>query len=133
MKRIPAFLALIAFAIAGCEKTTTEGPQGKKLTIYKPADQTVMRGENNEIAITVARTNFEGALRIQFDDLPKGVKVLDADKGIPAGESRIVFLLHADPDADLVSNHVAKVTVEGPDEMMALETFQISVKDRAVP
>lgn len=132
MKWTPAFLALIGFALAGCEKSTTQGPQGKKLTIYKPADQTLVRGETNEIAITIARTNFDAPIRIKIDGLPKGVEISGL-REFASSESRLNLVLHASADADLVENHVVKVTVEGPDQMAAAETFQLTVKDKSVP
>lgn len=124
-----AAIALMVAAI-GCEKTTVEGTNGKKLTLLHPASQTLKRGETNQIDITVTRTNFSEAVGVVFSDLPKGTTVVESKK--IAGDKNIgTYTIHSAPDADMVNNHVVKVTVEGPDGMKATETFQITVKDRS--
>ncbi len=123
-----AALALVLAAL-GCEKTTVEGPSGKKLTVVQPASQTLKRGETNEIAIMVTRTNINSPLTVKFENLPKGVTVIE-DKKIAADQNVVNFTLHAAPEADLVENAQSKVTVAAPDGLMATETFKITVKDR---
>jgi hypothetical protein len=118
----------LALACLSCEKTTVEGPSGKKLTVTQPSSQTIKRGENNVIAITVTRTNINDPLTVKFDNLPKGVTVIE-DKKIESGQNSANFPLHAAPDADLVENAQSKVTVSAPDGMMATETFKVTVKD----
>ncbi|KAF0244231.1 MAG: hypothetical protein FD180_2741 [Planctomycetota bacterium] len=113
----------------GCEKTSVEGASGKKLTLLQPASQTLKRGETNQIAITVARSNFADPVAVKFSNLPKGTTVVE-DKKIDADKNIGTYTLHSGPDADLVTNHVAKVTVEGPGGMTATESFQITVKDK---
>jgi hypothetical protein len=125
-----AALALL-LVMVGCDKTTVEGPGGKKLTVVQPSNQTLKRGEINEIAIKVARTNTGAPLKVEFEGLPKGVTVIEDSKKISSDQNVVNYTLHAAPDADLVQNSQAKVTVSTPDGMKATETFTITVKDRA--
>jgi hypothetical protein len=126
--RLAAALALLVSAL-GCEQTSVEGTGGKKLTLLAPASQTLKRGETNQIAITVTRSNFADSVSVKFSNLPKGTSVVE-DKKIDADKNIGTYTLHSNPDADLVTNHVAKVTVEGPGGMTATESFQITVKDK---
>jgi len=123
-------LALAVIVWGGCKQTAVEGPSGKKLTLMKPADQTIKRGETNQVKVSINRDNFRDTVSITFDDLPNGVQVQDKDKKIAAEESSGVFTLVADPKADLVTNHNAKVTAMGPDGMKVTETFKVTVKEK---
>lgn len=120
---------LLALA-GGCEKTAIEGPGGKKLTLSKPADQTIKRGETNDVKVSVSRTNFRDAVAVRFENLPAGVTVQDKDRKIAAEENSATFTLHAAPDAAIVSNQEVKVTVVGPDGMSVMESFKLNVKDK---
>ncbi|MBI2919709.1 MAG: hypothetical protein HYY18_01340 [Planctomycetes bacterium] len=121
--------ALFLAAATGCEKTTVQGPAGKKLTIVKPADQSLKRGEINEVLVMISRENFGGEVEISFENLPKGVHVADI-RPIPSDKSRGTYTLHADPEAGLVENHQVLVTASGPDGMRATEMFGISVREK---
>jgi hypothetical protein len=124
-------LALLVFALfsPGCEKTTVEGPSGKKLTVVKPSDATIRRGSNDKVNIMVTRDNFKGPVTVRFEDLPKGVSV--AENGGDIEDNSRTFVLVAADNADLVTNHTAKVTVSGPEGMSASEQFKITIKDKA--
>ncbi len=126
--RCAAAIALVLVAL-GCEQTSVEGPTGKKLTLLQPTSQSLKRGETNTISITVTRSNFADAVSVKFSDLPKGTTVVESKK-IDADKNIGTYTLHSAPDADLVANHVAKVTVEGPDGMTATETFKITVTEK---
>ena len=123
-----AVLMFLACGV-GCERSTAEAPGGKRLTLFQPARQALKQGETNDIAVMIHRENFEGDVRVAFDNLPRGVTVL-ALRPISAGKDREVYTLHAAPDAGLVANHMARVTVEGPDGLKASEMFGISVEAR---
>jgi hypothetical protein len=125
-----AAAALLVF-IGGCQKTTVEGPSGKKLTLVKPADQTVKRGETNEVLVVVTRDNFRDPVEVKFENLPAGVQVLDAANKIATEDKTAKYTLKAEPNAALVDNHEVKVTVIGPDGMKATESFRLSVKDKS--
>jgi hypothetical protein len=125
-----AFLSLFMI-VAGlaCERSSTMGSAGKKLSIIKPSDQTLKRGEVNDLAISINRDNFSSPVKVKFQRLPKGVEVVEP-RDIPADQTRIVYTLHAANDADLVENYEAMVTAEGPDGMATTETFRVSVRDK---
>ncbi|MBI2921431.1 MAG: hypothetical protein HYY18_10150 [Planctomycetes bacterium] len=132
MKR---FLVLAGFALAlvltgiGCGTTSATGPGDKKLTLVKPANQTLNRGDINRIAITVVRENIAPDIPIRFTNLPDGVKVIEKDKKFEEDEIIVNYTLFAANDADLVEGHVVKVTAEGPDGLAVTETFEVSVKE----
>lgn len=125
-------MILSLFVVAGCGKTTVQGPEGKELTLFEPADQTLERGETNEIAIQIMRSDWDGPVRVEFTGLPKGVSVIDL-RDLNPSESRIGFTLQAALDADLVSNSLVHVTAHGPDGMKATESFRITVVERGEP
>lgn len=122
---------LAVFAAAGCEKATATAPSGKRLTLYRPVDQKLQQGETSEIEILVLRVNFDDAVKVRFQDLPSGVTVLSTPP-IPAGRDRGLYTLHAAPDAGIVSNAVARVTVEGPEGLAVTEMFGVTVEARKV-
>jgi hypothetical protein len=126
---IATALTLVLFL--GCSKTTVQGPDGKKLTLVKPTDQSVVRGETNKVMVTISRSNFRDAVTVKVEDLPAGVKIQETDLKIAQGDNTVSFTLLADADAKVVANHVAKVVVTGPDNMQATETFKVTVKDKA--
>lgn len=126
--RCSAVIALLAAGI-GCEQSTVQGENGRKLSVVQPSSQTMNRGDTNKIDISVSRTNFGDALGVTFSDLPRGTTVVE-DKKIASDRSSGTYTLHSAPDADLVTNHVSRVTVEGPGGMTATETFKITVNDR---
>lgn len=131
MKILSLFaIAMLAVASSGCEKSTVKGSAGRRLTLYKPADQAIVRGETNTMAIVIARDNFEGDVPLRIDQLPDGVSVVEKTV-IPGGRDRLVVTLYAKPDARLVENWTARITARGPDRLEASEFFLVTVKDRA--
>lgn len=131
MNRQIAFtvLGIVCLAVPACEKTTVEGPQGKKLTLVKPMDSTLKRGATEKVSIAVTRENFTGPVTVRFDQLPKGVTVADGGNEIEGNERTFVF--QASDTADLVQNHAATVTISGPNGMSATEQFKITVKEKS--
>jgi hypothetical protein len=132
MRRI-ALLTSVALAVivwGGCKQSTVEGPSGKKLTLTKPADQTLKRGEPNQVKVSINRDNFRDAVTITFEDLPAGVQVQDKEKKIAPEENSATFTMQADAKAEMVTNHNVKVIATGPDGMKVTEVFKISVKDK---
>src|SRR5262245_45024849 len=125
---VPAFLLA---ALVGCESRTVEGPGGKKLTLSKPADQTLRQGGTNDVRISITRDNFRDAVTVRFENLPEGVQVMDRDKKIAAEDKSGTFTLKADDTAPPVENHEVKVTAEGPDGMKVTEPFKLTVKPRS--
>jgi len=128
-KLIATSLCIVGLA-AGCEKSTVQGDAGKKLTLVKPLDQSIVRGETEKVSVVVTRKNFEGPVMVRFDDLPRGVSLVDTATSINGNENEKVFVLKASTDADLVKNHTATVTATGPDSMSVTEKFEITIKDK---
>ncbi|MCE9582764.1 MAG: hypothetical protein K8T20_09745 [Planctomycetes bacterium] len=128
-------LVLSAFALAcllpglGCTTTSANGSGGKKLTMVKPMNQTLKRGDTNKVAISIMREGITSEVAVRFDNLPKGVKVIETDKKAHEGEYIVNYTLFAANDAGLVTGSVVKVTAEGPDGLAVTETFEVSVKE----
>lgn len=127
-KRALLSLTFATFAIAGCEKTTVEGPNAKSLTLKQPSGTTIQRGNTAKVDVLVTRSNFSGPVTAEFNNLPSGVSLVDAGGKIEGSER--TFVLKASPNADMVANHKAKVSIHGPDGMTATEEFEITVKDK---
>lgn len=117
-----------AALIAGCASSTAKGVGGRELTIVRPASQTLHRGETNRVAIVVRRENLPSNVTIRFEQLPKGVSVVEADRKVAPGELGVDYTLVAANDADLVTNYQARVTAEAPDGLSASETLTLTVK-----
>jgi hypothetical protein len=114
---------------AGCEKSTVSA-NGKKLTVVKPADQTIKRGETNEVKIVIKRDDFRDPVSVRFEGLPTGVKVQDESRQIAAEENSATFTLRAEPDAALTKDQMVYVTVSGPG-LKTEESFKLTVKDKS--
>ena len=129
-KLLTTSLCVVGLA-AGCEKSTVQGDAGKKLTLVKPINQSITRGETEKVSVVVARTNFDGPVMVRFDDLPRGVSLVDTVTNINGNENEKVFVLKAAADADLVKSHRATVSATGPDGMTVKEQFEITIKEKA--
>lgn len=132
MKRIITCMlapALIAFAAAGCSKDTAKDAQGKELTLVRPASQTLEQGKTNGILLVISRRGFDSPVKIDFDNLPKGVKVAE-DEVIPAGDTTRTFTLVAEDDAALVSKVLVRVEAKA-EGLKATETFELTVKAKS--
>lgn len=125
-------LVTVSFVfLGGCKHSTVEGTGGKKLTLVKPANQTIKRGDTNQVTVGVTRSNFSDDVTISFDNLPQGVSVVDKEKKIAGSDNTATYTLKADANAALVTNHEVKVTASGPDGMKVTESFTLTVQDNA--
>jgi hypothetical protein len=130
-----SFLVLSGFVLAcilpglGCSSTSASGTNGKKLSMLKPTNQTLKRGDTNQVAITVWRESINSDVSVSFDNLPKGVKVIEKDKKMKDSDYIVNYTMFAANDAGLVSGQVVKVTATGPDGLAVTETFEMSVKE----
>jgi hypothetical protein len=124
-------MLMLGFAFAsstGCEEQTrVEAPGGAALVLEKPNSVTIHRGGTAELEIKVERTALTQPIEVTFDQLPEGVKVINAELQI-AGDSA-KYVLEAGPEAALVGNHAAKVTAEAGD-VTATEALTITVKEK---
>ena len=135
MKRSIALLtssfafALVLVAAPGCERTTVETSGGSKLTLKKPADQTLVRGKTNDVRVEIDRKDLAGPVEVEVDRLPKGVHVATDNTSIPQEQESVTLTLHADPNADLVTNHRVTVKAKASPGVEATEVFQVTVKE----
>lgn len=125
------FPAAALLILVGCQQSTVEGPDHKKLTLKKPFDVTIKRGDTSQVSVSIDRDNFRDAVSVGIENLPKGVSVQDRDSKIATGENSGKFTLKADDNAELVTNHEAKVTVTGPNGIKVTEPFKVTVKDKS--
>lgn len=123
-----AVAAVVVLASSGCESTTVKGEGGQKMTLVRPKSQTLTRGETEKVTITILRENIESDIVVRFDDLPRGVKVVEEDRKVNPDDTVVTYTLYADDQADLVEEHQAKVTVEGPNGLKATEFLELTVK-----
>lgn len=128
-RKICTVALLTCIASVGCERTTVEGPGDRELTLIKPADTSITRGSTAEVSVMVTRDNIPGAVSVAFERLPDGVTV-ENEGGVIEGNER-TFVLSAAKGADLVKDHMAVVSIRGPDGMTAREEFAITVEDRS--
>lgn len=128
-------LGLVAGTLVGCsdsdgrvggvDKTTVDGSNGMRLTLHKPRNVTIERGEAESVGVNVERDNFDGEVTITISQLPAGVEAVDSPRTTRGNHEEVV--LRASKDAALVRNHQALVTVEGPDGIRATESIEISI------
>jgi len=128
---VPA--ALLLALIVGCPRpasTVVNSRGDKKLTLTQPSNVTIARGGNAEVTAKISRDGFRDPVTVTFSQLPPGVEAKDKDTKIAAEATSGTFTLHAKEDAPLVTNHEARITVTGPDNMTQTDTFKITVKEK---
>ena len=121
-------LALAVLAVS-CEKTTTGSVDGRQLTVYQPGDQTVKKGEPNQVKVTIDRKNFRDPVKVSFDRLPEGVVATDKDKQISSEETSATFTLKAEAQAPLVTNHRVEVVARAPEGLESRQAFHLTIKE----
>lgn len=121
-------LAASALVLTACASTTSTGGDGARLTLVEPADQTLVRGETNDLAILIRRSNHSGPLALDFDDLPDGIEVVQEDPRVDDGGSMATVTLYAEPDADLTEGHPVRVTARAENGLEVSEWFEISIR-----
>jgi hypothetical protein len=132
MKSLVAWMIVPALTLifaSGCGEKRTVTKEGKELTMLKPANQVMAQGETNKVNITIRRTGFEGEVKIDFDNLPRGVSVAE-DGRIPPDDFMRAFSLVAADDAPPVEKHVVTVHAKA-DDLKVTQTFELTVKARA--
>jgi uncharacterized membrane protein len=122
---------------AGCEQTTTTGPQGgttartaspKRLTLTAAKDQTIRRGDTDKILVAINRDNFNDPVTVRVTGLPKGISVLEGnDAVIPGGSNSATVTLKAAADADL-GEHNVTLSAEAAGLEKNSQVFRLTVK-----
>ncbi len=123
-------LTLLAGFLPACGSQTVRGPDGTSLKIEEPADEQIRRGDNGRVMVWIERGNFAGEITIRVEGLPRGVTVRNEPLVISEFDNRITILLHADFDAEVVSDVPVKVTATAPNGMEVSESFDITVHNR---
>jgi len=100
MKRMSLALAAgLLIGLTGCGDTGKGGAGDKKLKVTGPGTAvSVKPGATEQFTVSVARTNFDDDVTLDFKGLPDGVTVEDPHK-IDKGVKEKKFTLKADKDA----------------------------------
>lgn len=122
---LPLLAAVVA--VSGCSSTTASGSRDRSITIVRPSDQTLRRGEINKVAIAILRQGFRADIQVSFEGLPAGVRVIEADRRFTEDDVVVTYTLFADNDAPPVREARVMVTAEGPDGLSASEVFHVTV------
>ena len=131
MKHTYTVLSLITLlaATACCTKeSSASGKMGTRLALSKPADQEMVQGGSNKVAVSIQRTGFAETVHVTFSNLPSGVTVMD--EAILPGDSSRDFVLVAAPDAGVVEDRIVTVQAKGAG-INTSQTFELTVKPRA--
>jgi hypothetical protein len=130
MKTYPflAGIALVCIGIdLGCTSTATSSTGAARITLSKPSNQTMERGETNMVEIKFWKENISSNVLVHFENLPAGVEVTENDMNSKDNHCTMNYRLTASRNASLVNEQVVKVTAEGPDGLAVTESFQVSV------
>jgi len=120
---IAAPLALLL--ATACDSNEVRGAEGTTLSLMAPANQSLTRGETNDVAIKIDRGDFVGPVAIEFSNLPSGVSVANPGT-IPAGDELKNFTLTVGADAALVEGHQVTVTASAKD-LRVKQIFEVDV------
>jgi len=126
-------LALAIGVAAGCgdkspSSVSVRGEANTKLTLSKPSDVTIRRGDMQKVDLKIYRRDLVGEVSVAFSDLPSGVSVVDSNEKI-IGDAG-TFTLKASDGASLVDNSVVRVTATALNGMSVTQNFDITVKDK---
>jgi len=92
-------------------------------------DQTIKRGETDNVLVTINRDNFNEPVNIRVTGLPKGVTV-DSPKDpiIAANDNTMTIVLRAGADA-ATGEHTVTLNAEARDMEKNAQTFRLTVKE----
>ena len=134
-------VASLVVSLVGCQeqKSTTSGPAGvnprtgqaeaKKLTLTTAREQTLKRGDTDNVKVSIRRENFNAPVRVHIDNLPNGVQILNAeDAVIPADADSTTLTLEADPAAP-VGDHPLQISADASGLDINTQTVTLHVKE----
>jgi len=111
--------------------TAKVGVDKAKLTVSPPlAPVTVKQGGVTKVDIGVKRENFKEPVTVEFKDLPKGVTVEEKDMKVAADKGTATYTLKAANDAEVVTDKVVTVNVNGTDTVKGMSTFKLTVEKK---
>lgn len=129
-----SFLVLAGIAVAcivpglGCASTSTSSTTAeRKLTMSKPGDLSLKRGEADEVVIKVWKQNINTDVSVRFDNLPRGVQVVEKEVNSNDNQSFVSYTLSAGINAVIVEGQVVRVVARGPDGLEVTESFEMTV------
>jgi hypothetical protein len=116
----------------GCNNNTeVTGEGGKALKLSVPAMTTTVRqGDKAQITIKVKKTKFDEDVKLDFSQLPEGVKLAESNPKIDKGANEATFTLLADDKAKLEEGQKAKVSASAAGMKAGPEEFTINVKEK---
>ena len=146
-------VAVALMLVSGCKETgqsrektsSTAQTEGKSLKFIAPAAVSLARGGTADVTIKLERKNFDDKVTVKFDNLPKGVHVVNAaGLNVNAGPVRIdlgheappiagdgaIYTLKADADAPLVSDSEMQLTAKGPDGQPVKTSLKVTVIEK---
>ena len=137
--------------VSGCKETgqstgkdsSTAQMEGKSLTLESPKAVTIARGATEDVTITLKRKNYPDTVTVKFENVPKGVHVVNAPGvNVTAGpvhidlghEAKIagdqaIYALKADPDAAL-GNSEMQFTAKGPDDKIVTTSLKVTIIEK---
>lgn len=113
------------FLAVGCSKQETANAAGQSLTIVLKTDQRIEQGETDDVLVTIKRDDFEGAVNVEFSELPDGIRVLDPGP-IGRDDTSRTYRLSATEVAPRVEDHRVRVTASAKG-LNVSETFKLTV------
>jgi hypothetical protein len=126
--RLFCAVAIALLAVAGCTKSSTGTSGNMKLTLFKPEDLTIRRGETMKVMVKIERTGFTQPVTVHFENFPAGVQ-LESEMSVGAGQSSVICSVHAAQDAALASGKEVRITAGGPPGLTTNENLTLTVKE----
>ncbi len=122
-----SIILLMSFWIVGCG----EGPKKELELIVPEAKETIKRGENKDILVTIKRHNFELPVTVKMSNFPEGVTVKDSVQNeiIYAKDDNVAtFTLTAAAAAE-TGDHTVTVTADVEGMSPVTKTFTLTVNE----
>jgi hypothetical protein len=128
---IAAFTLLACgFAFVACNKQASQVGE-KKLTLNKPANQSIRQGDTNKVSVSIDRDKFKDEVRLTVSGLPVGVTMNDGTTAaILPQNDKVDLVLVAASDAPAVNDHPTTVTATSGNLPPVSQTFFITVKPK---
>lgn len=111
----------------GCSSTSTSSTGAAKITMNKPSNQSLGRGTTNTVEIKIWKENINANVSVRFENLPYGVEVTEKNTNSKDNNCVVNYQLSATDNARLVTDHVVRVTAEGPDGLAVTQSFEMTV------
>src|SRR5262249_49110057 len=116
MKKKSLILCAVLLALpTGCGRSANEGvavgPGGEKLLVNVKEKLSLAQGEAKKFSVAVQREKIEGAVQIDYSNLPTGVSI-SSEKGttIPEDKNDLILTLKVADDAPPTKEVAIKFT-----------------------